>query len=434
MNRLRFGKHTDDDIALLNTRVRTSFPEDAFHIFGDNHGATELNESRLQGLTGDIVTSMAINYHPHRQNFKPEVDKKNGCVKGTQFKQEFKLKKNARVMHTFNVATADGLTNGARGTVVDFTYSKDGSVKEVLVKFDDETVGEDTRKRLGRKDGLTPVGRVSFEYNLNKHSVKVKVTQFPLMLAWAVTAHKFQGATIKKPKTMVLHLDNVWACGQAYVMLGRIQSLDQLYLASPVNPAKIIVNDKAAKMSQHITEVALNNQPSIWKDKPNGEVNICTLNARSLIKHHEDLICDSVLMQSDIICVNETFITSPDTRNIDIPGFKLYVCGNGRGNRRGVAVYARNSHRPATVLLIGNRVDKHYQILRLEYPLIDIIAIYISPSISSMAAVIDEMSELIKPNRATIICGDVNCDPVSILYIHYIFLTMMQFVHLFKGW
>ena len=30
-----------------------------------------------------------------------------------------------------------------------------------------------------------------------------------------------------------------------------------------------------------------------------------------------------------------------------------------------------------------------------------------------MTAVIEVMSELIKPNRRTIICGDVNCDPVN---------------------
>ena len=103
-----------------------------------------MNESKIQSLPGDMVKSTAINFHPQRQNFMPEVNEKDGCVKGTQFKQELKLKVNSRVMHTFNVATSDGLTNGARGTVAGFTYSSDGNVKEVLVKFDDETVGEET--------------------------------------------------------------------------------------------------------------------------------------------------------------------------------------------------------------------------------------------------------------------------------------------------
>ena len=80
----------------------------------------------------------------------------------------------------------------------------------------------------------TPIKKVSFEYNLGKsekhHTAKAKVIQFPITLAWAMTAHKCQGQTIKAPSSLVVDLASCFEAGQAYVMLGRIQNLNQLHL------------------------------------------------------------------------------------------------------------------------------------------------------------------------------------------------------------
>ena len=73
LNRVRFGKHTDEDIALLNTRVTPSLPEDALHIFGKNKGATEMNNAKLERLRGEVVKSTAINFHPQQTNFVQQV-------------------------------------------------------------------------------------------------------------------------------------------------------------------------------------------------------------------------------------------------------------------------------------------------------------------------------------------------------------------------
>ena len=64
------------------------------------------------------------------------------------------------------------------------------------------------------------------------------VRQIPLILAWAITIHKSQGATLDMAKIDIGN--GIFECGQTYVALSRIKSLDGLYLQS-FQPHKIRV-------------------------------------------------------------------------------------------------------------------------------------------------------------------------------------------------
>ena len=67
----------------------------------------------------------------------------------------------------------------------------------------------------------------------------VGIKQIPLILAWAVTIHKSQGATLEMAEIDIGN--HIFACGQTYVALSRVKNLDGLYLKS-FNPFKIKIN------------------------------------------------------------------------------------------------------------------------------------------------------------------------------------------------
>jgi hypothetical protein len=69
----------------------------------------------------------------------------------------------------------------------------------------------------------------------------VGITQVPLILSWALTIHKSQGATLDAAEIDVG--SGIFECGQTYVALSRVKSLDGLYLTS-YDAKRIRINKK----------------------------------------------------------------------------------------------------------------------------------------------------------------------------------------------
>jgi ATP-dependent DNA helicase PIF1 len=150
------------------------------------------------------------------------------------------LKKGAVVMCTANINVEEGICNGSQGVIVDFVESPTRETATMLVPL--------VRFSNGRVMKMVPFHRQSEEFPC------ISVSQIPLCLAWALTIHKIQGATLQMA-TIDIGKD-IFEYGQTYVALSRIKSLDGLYLSEfyphriKANPVVIAFYESFPKLSK----------------------------------------------------------------------------------------------------------------------------------------------------------------------------------------
>ena len=305
-----------------------------------------------------------------------------------------------------------------------------------MIEFDDPRAGESMRRKYPRPpkqpESWTPISRRSHEYPLGdpeKDHVNIKLIQFPIQLAWAMTAHKCQGMTIKHPTKMVAGLDSCWKyCpGMAYVMLGRVQNLDQLILRWSYDPEpkddaaseqarlkanikaarKIQANKKAIEEAKKMSQNALNHKIDEYMSMKG--IKIASLNVQGgLVSRLADLEADkSIYKTCDIICLQETGTLKSK------PKLEGYICEHGgNGHKRGVAILMKED--------IAKQMKKRplivskdfFQCMKLSLETFDLITVYRAsnqPS-ASFEEFVSIMEKGIDPRRPTILCGDYNFD------------------------
>ena len=126
----------------------------------------------------------------------------NPCETGN-LQKVLTIKINARVMITTNTDVADGLTNGAMGTVTNVVIDQTtGKMSVILVAIDSEHVEQERRHTSvynSTHQNAVPIHHTQATFTIDKEaSFQATRTQFPLTLAWAVTIHKCEGLTLSE--------------------------------------------------------------------------------------------------------------------------------------------------------------------------------------------------------------------------------------------
>jgi hypothetical protein len=144
-------------------------------------------------------------------------------VKKPNFHSLVRVALGCRVMLTKNLDITKGGCNGAEGTAVGLKLYPDGTLKAVVMELDSGVV--------------ITVYRSDIKYKF-LNGIRYRKATFPLMLCYAITGHKCQGATITGH--VVLLIREVFCPGLLYVMLSRVLDRKQLRIVGKLTTKMFI--------------------------------------------------------------------------------------------------------------------------------------------------------------------------------------------------
>ena len=160
----------------------------------------------------------------------------------------------------------------------------------------------------------------------------------------------------------------------AYVMLSRVESIDQLYILESLNETKIYGNSNAIKELRKMKKMSVNQKPSVWNNLNTACTRISSLNCGSLRHQLPHIKEDTILNISDVICFTETWLwENEDTSRYKLDGYKAHHLAMGKG--KGISVYYRESK----FRHIEDVTTEKIQLTKLSGKSLDLIAVYKAP-------------------------------------------------------
>ena len=248
--------------------------------------------------------------------------------------------------------------------------------------------------------GCTGVEKHSKDYSMKKEARQsYNVYQFPIKLAFAVTAHKIQGQSIPKPLKVAVDMGGTFTPSQAYVMLSRVEDIEQIVIMQDFKDTSVRIDPKALAELKEMNERCINRNPEPWRDGKEG-TRIAALNIMNLRNSHRYLVQDPTLKFADIVCLSETWMNEGE-EGFAMEGYE--VAYNSVGAGKGVAAFYK-----AEVFRVKNdcRLERA-QMSMFESPEVDVIVVYRSQG-QNLEVIADKVDVWRNPAKLTVVCGDMN--------------------------
>lgn len=262
LQNIRKGQITEDQTKYLTERVNVKYDLIKYNgcvptkLYPMRKQAENVNKAHYDQLkTEEILYEMKIIMNcsillESKRGLTPEEQKR--CSELTPEQKEFELEKlitdvrstrilslkvGSIVMCTINYSIEQGICNGSQGIIIGFVDDPEKRCNKVpLIKFVN-----------GIELPISMHGWQSDEYPC------IAINQLPLTLAWAMTIHKIQGATLDMAEMDIGR--SIFEYGQTYVALSRVQNLDGLYLSS-FHPQKIKANPKVIAFYSSLIDIS----------------------------------------------------------------------------------------------------------------------------------------------------------------------------------
>ena len=247
LNQIRIGKITRkaNDILLeyVGRQPAIGLVTEPTKLFPTRNKVENINNTRMTFLKSDDI-EFKIKYLTNMELSKTDKIKRlefndkeiqielDFIANNLICEKEIKLKVGAQVMCIVNIQVDKCIEvcNGSQGIITHFCEKSNWP----HIKFNN-----------GIERIMTPHEWISDKIP------GIGVSQIPLILAWALTIHKSQGATLDAAEIDVG--SSIFECGQTYVALSRVKSLEGLYLTS-FDAKRIRINKKVQQYYNELTQ------------------------------------------------------------------------------------------------------------------------------------------------------------------------------------
>jgi ATP-dependent DNA helicase PIF1 len=237
----RMGALTPESIALLQARKGIKWQDQEIKptlLFTKNAEVDKINRINMEALTGERRTFIAQTVQMERSgprifNGSGHADIQAALAKldtDAPYDPSLELCVGAQVMLLTNMDQERGLVNGSRGILTG--YSGGGLPLVRFIGFTDPVIVDRANWWLADPDH---VGR----------------SQIPLKIAYALTIHKSQGATLDS--ALIDIGSSTFEYGQAYVALSRVRSLEGLYVWA-LDPKRIVCHPVVRRFYESLAE------------------------------------------------------------------------------------------------------------------------------------------------------------------------------------
>lgn len=254
LNAVRNNTVEPEDLHALNQRLDPSFnpriSEGYITLVPTNNLADKLNNVELERLDG------------RQRTFRARLEG-DFSERSMPADEELNIKSGAQVM-LLNNDKYERWVNGSVGRVTSITKDADGTdyINVELLDGSEVEVEKHTWEMF------------KMSYDPGSHRLVPEVvgrfTQYPMMLAWAVTIHKSQGKTFDK---VIIDIGSgIFATGQLYVALSRCRTLEGIVLRKKLEKKHIFTDWRVIKFltryqyAKSDEKLPLNEKVKIIKD------------------------------------------------------------------------------------------------------------------------------------------------------------------------
>ena len=331
LNRLREGRHTEQDIDVLRTRCIGA--DDIFDtsntiLFTQNAFVNSQNFLMYQFCVNDkeviycsdrVISDVS---KPKKKKVLKSKENENDKVGGLFHMLYAGV--GLRYEVTVNLDINDGVVNGAGGILKKIERRKEHKQPAILwIQFDDVISGRNQREKYKQyktndiEDLWTPIFAIT--RRVGTQETEVQRTQFPLRPSSSKTVHTSQGDTMN---SITVDLQGRVFKHAYYVALSRVRSLNNLTIRNFL-PAKITLDSDVVEEMDRLRTDRLCTLNFISTRNLRGNVKIIFQNAQSLYKHFPFMASDRNFTDNDIMLFCETRFHYNDPLNrYQIPDFK----------------------------------------------------------------------------------------------------------------